>query len=157
VHAAMLAERMLRHASLEGVDRQGILAVQQLEIRRKDREMQNSLLDANGATTLRQLVQIDPGAEPHLAAVTASFASFQHVAVPFMIPPDCHKRRGGRLSRLDSALTNSVRAEPLIRAFTVVLSDHCLFGDTKVDELAQHLTTLQIGVSFVDIVKFDVT
>jgi hypothetical protein len=76
MHAAMFAERVLRYASLKGVDRQSILALQQLEIRRKDREMQNSLLGANGATTLRQKVQIDPCAEAHLAAVTAAFPDF---------------------------------------------------------------------------------
>jgi hypothetical protein len=67
---------VLRYAGPEGVDRQGGLAAQQLEIDREDREMQNPLLRANSATTLRQKVQIDPCAEAHLAAVTAAFSGF---------------------------------------------------------------------------------
>jgi hypothetical protein len=81
----VFAERMLRHAGFEGVDRQGVLAAQQLKIDRKDREMENPLLGAHGATALRQKVQIYPRSEPHLAAVTATFSGFQHSAASFMI------------------------------------------------------------------------
>src|SRR5689334_882619 len=79
VHAAMSAEGMLRHTGLKGVDRQRILATQQLEIGRKHRKMENPLLRAHGATALRKKVQIDPGAEPYLTAATAAFSRFQHL------------------------------------------------------------------------------
>jgi hypothetical protein len=70
---------MLRHTGLEGVNRQGVFATQQLEIDRKDREMENPLLGAHGATALRQKVQVYPGTESHLAAVTTAFSDFQHL------------------------------------------------------------------------------
>ena len=82
MHAAMRAECMLRHAGAEGVDSQRVLAAQQLKIGREDRQVENPLLGTNTAATLRQEVQIDPGAEPYSAAVAATFAGFKHHVAP---------------------------------------------------------------------------
>ena len=69
---------MLRHAGAEGVRGQRILAAQQLEILRRDRQVQDAFFCAYGAVALRQLVEIDTRAKPDAAAVTPALTQFQH-------------------------------------------------------------------------------
>ena len=89
MHAAMRAECVLSHAGGKSVDGQRVLAAQQFEIRREDREVENPLLRANTATALRQEVQIDPGTKPHSAAMAATFAGFKHHTAPSGDPRAC--------------------------------------------------------------------
>ncbi len=81
MHAAMPTKRMLRDAGLERVNRQGVLAEQQLKFRRKGRQMQYPLLRAHRTTALRQKVEIDLGSEPYCSAMTATFPGFKHGSV----------------------------------------------------------------------------
>src|SRR5207302_2910495 len=78
VHAAMRAEGVLCHAGAEGVGGQRVLAAQQFEMLRLDRQMEDALLRANRAVALRQQVQIDLRAEAYPAAMAAALTSFQH-------------------------------------------------------------------------------
>ena len=69
---------MLGHAGAEGVGRQRVLAAQQFEIFRRDGEVEDALLRADGATALLQQIQIDPGAEADSAAMAAALTVFKH-------------------------------------------------------------------------------
>ena len=79
-HPTTLAERMLGHAGLERIDRQIIILKQQFKIGGKERVVQNSLLRADRATALREMIHVDIGGKPHPPAITATFARFQHYA-----------------------------------------------------------------------------
>src|SRR5581483_9065217 len=82
VHAAMRAERVLRHAGAEGVGGQRGLALQQREIGEVGDQVENPLLGADRAVALRQAVEIDARAKAHPAAMAAAFTGFQHGIAP---------------------------------------------------------------------------
>jgi hypothetical protein len=63
MHTAMRAEWLLGHVGAECVGGQRVLSPQQFEIIREDWEVKNPLLGTNTATAMRQLIQIDPGAD----------------------------------------------------------------------------------------------
>src|SRR5882757_4931723 len=87
VHAAMRTESVLRDTGAEGVGLERGLAAQQLEGGGVGTEVQDALLGADRAAAGRQEVEIDLGAESHLAAMTPAFPRFQHVRLLMFSSP----------------------------------------------------------------------
>lgn len=129
----MGAKRVLGHAGFEGVDRQRILAAQQLEISWKGRQVEYPFLGADAATTLGQHIQINPGAEPHPPAVATAFSNFKQSTPPMNVsgaraslaPPDRYVTRampfanpssfGRTLSRASGCTSTMIRETPASR------------------------------------------
>jgi len=83
----MRTESVLRDTGAEGVGLERGLAAQQLEGGGVGAEVQDALLGADLAAAGRQEVEIDLGAEPHLAAMASAFPRFQHVRLLMFSAP----------------------------------------------------------------------
>src|SRR5882757_3616739 len=100
MHAAMRAEGMLRDAGAEGVGLERALAPQQLEGGGVRAQVQDALLGADRAAAVGQKVEVNLGAEPHLAAMAPAFPCFQHVRLLLStVPWSTARRQGGPKNR----------------------------------------------------------
>src|ERR1700730_13313893 len=78
MHSAMPAEGVLRRVGVELVGREFRLAPQQLELLRRDDQMQDALLCAHRAVAFEECRQVGSHAELHLTAMAATLIGFHH-------------------------------------------------------------------------------
>src|SRR5262245_43889597 len=139
MHAAVLAEHVLRNAGIETVDCQFILAADELELITCNDQMQKALLGADRAIAVRDPIKISGHAKTHPATMTSALVGPRHLLVLLLLPEQPELRRIARGLGEAEVAEGMRRQQPAARRAL----DEALLDHERLDDLLDRVARLR--------------